>query len=131
MAMHAAHNPPITRRASRPGGAVRLGVLGSLSATSSPRASKVYRPTAHVEPIHASGECSLSQPRRAAHAVMAGGVRDRKPVKNPMRKASSRIMERAPREQSASGANREHEVISAGARCQSGWLEWKREIRRA
>ena len=84
--MHAPVNPPVTMRAIRPGGAVRLGVLGNLSATSSTIASTVKIATAEKEPMPASGPSSLSQPKYTAHAVAAGAVSDRSPPKNPIRK---------------------------------------------
>ena len=68
---------------------MRLGVFGSLSETSSASANSVNKITAGSEPSHASGEESLSHPRRAAHAVTAGGVSARKPPNMPIKNANS------------------------------------------
>jgi hypothetical protein len=43
-----------------------------------------------VVPIHERGLGTFSQPEWAAQAVTAVGVRDRNPVKNPIKNASSR-----------------------------------------
>lgn len=75
-----------------PGGAVRLGVLGSLSVTSSTKASTLKTATAGAVPIQESVCGSLSQPRCAAHAVTAAGVRQRKPVSTPIRKGNTRVI---------------------------------------
>ena len=92
LATHAPVNPPITIRAIRPGGAVRFGVFGSLSATNSTAASSVKIATAGSEPMRASGPWSFSQPRWTAHAVAAGAVSERNPAKNPMKKAKSSVI---------------------------------------
>ena len=89
-ATHAPVNPPITIRAIRPGGDVRLGVFGSLSATNSNTASIVKIATEGIEPMRASTPWSFSQPRCAAQAVAAGAVSARSPANNPMRKAKEK-----------------------------------------
>jgi hypothetical protein len=84
-------NPPIRIRAMRPGGAVRLGVAGSLSTTSSTAAARVRISTEGTDPIKESGRSILSHPRRAAHAVAAGAVSERSPPNNPVRKADKSV----------------------------------------
>ena len=71
---------------------MRLGVRGSLSATSSISASKVRIATPDTEPMRASGRSSFSQPKYTAHAVAAGAVSARRPAKKPMRKARSSVI---------------------------------------
>jgi hypothetical protein len=56
-------------RAISSGGAVRLGVFGSLSVTSSTNANSVNRATAGTVPIHERGLGTFSQPKYAAQAV--------------------------------------------------------------
>src|ERR1700733_2523198 len=86
---HAPERPPRTIRAMRPGGAVRLGVEGSLSATCSSMAARVKIATAPVDLMKETDVLlRFSQPRCAAHATAAGGVRERKPVATPIRNAS-------------------------------------------
>ena len=83
-------NAPNKIRAINPGGAVRLGVFGSLSVTSSTDANSVKITAAVVVPIHERGLGTFSQPECVAQAVAAVGVKDRNPVKNPIKNASSR-----------------------------------------
>lgn len=78
-AMHAPVNPPMTMRAISPGGAVRLGVCGSLSATSSSIASRVKIATPGTEPMRENGRSHFDQPKYTAHAVAAGAVSERNP----------------------------------------------------
>lgn len=78
-------------RAINPGGAVRLGVFGSLSATSSSKASRVRSATAAVPPIQENARDTFSQPRCVAHAVHATGASDRNPVNSPIRKANTKV----------------------------------------
>src|SRR5262245_40584751 len=75
-------------RAIRPRGAVRLGVFGSLSATSSTTASNVKIATAGIEPMRASVPWTFIQPRWTAHAVVAGAVSERNAAKNPNKKVN-------------------------------------------
>jgi len=82
-----ARQPPVTIRAIKPGGDVRLGVCGSLSAISSMTASTVKIPTEGTAPMRESGRWIFSQPRCTAHAVVAGAISERSPAKNPIRKA--------------------------------------------
>ena len=91
-ATHAPVNPPVTIRAIRPPGAVRLGVLGSLSTTSSRTANTVKMATDGTEPIRARGRSILSRPRWTAHAVTAGAVIERSPANSPIRKGSSPLL---------------------------------------
>ena len=74
---------------------MRLGVCGSLSATSSASAITVKIPTESNEPMSDNGDKFVSQPRCAAHAVAAGAVSARSPPKNPMRKAKSSVNPRS------------------------------------
>ena len=69
---------------------MRLGVFGNLSVTSSTNANSVRIAAAGSVPIHERGLDSFSQPKCAAQAVTAVGVRDRNPVKNPIKNANSR-----------------------------------------
>ena len=80
-ATHAPLNPPSKIRGINPGGAVRLGVFGSLSVTSSTNANSVKITAAGIVPIHHRGLGTFSQRKCAAQAVTAIGVRDRNPVK--------------------------------------------------
>jgi hypothetical protein len=89
-ATHAPLNAPNKIRAINPGGAVRLGVFGSLSVTSSTSANSVKITAGVVAPIHERGLGTFSQPECVAHAVTAVGVRHRNPVKNPIKNATSR-----------------------------------------
>jgi hypothetical protein len=89
-ATHAPVNPPSKIRAINPGGAVRLGVFGSLSVTSSTNAKIVKITAAVVVPIQERGLGTFSQPKCAAQAFTAGGAKDRNPAKNPIKSASSR-----------------------------------------
>lgn len=67
---------------------VRLGVEGSLSATSSPIANKVTIPTVTDEPIKANLVPSrTSRFRCAAQATAAGAVIERSPAITPIPKA--------------------------------------------
>jgi hypothetical protein len=90
--MHAPVNPPITIRAINPGGDVRFGVFGSLSATSSTIARSVKIATDGSEPIRESGPWSRSQPKYTAQAVVAGAISERSPAKNPIRKLKTKVM---------------------------------------
>src|SRR5262245_18449019 len=90
--MQAPVNSPVTMPAISPVGAVRGGVFGSLSATSSSTASRVKMTAVGIEAMNANEPSSFSQPRRAAQAVAAGGVNDRRPAKIPMRKQRRRVM---------------------------------------
>ena len=82
----------MTMRAIKPGGAVRFGVRGSLSATSSTIASTVKITTAESEPMSASQPSSFSQPKYTAQAVAAGAVSARNPPKNPMKNTRSSVI---------------------------------------
>ena len=84
-ATHAPVNPPVTTRAIRPVGAVRLGVVGNLSTTSSRIANSVRSATAGVEPMRERGRSIFSRPRCTAHAVTAGAVSERSPANTPIR----------------------------------------------
>src|SRR5579872_6265803 len=82
-------SPPKTNRAIKPGGLVRLGVEGSLSATSSTSASTVNTAAAAVDPMKARLVLErFSQFRCAAHATAAGAVKERKPEATPIDNAS-------------------------------------------
>ncbi len=83
---------PVTIRAIRPMGAVRFGVFGSLSTTSSTIASTVRSATAGVDPITERGRSITSQPRWTAHAVTAGAVSERSPANNPIRNGNTRLL---------------------------------------
>src|SRR5579875_3125237 len=89
--MTAPANAPKAIRATNDGGAVRLGVLGSLSVTSSPTARTLKMATVMGCPTQAAHvpfrliQCSI-----AAHATTAGAVSDRNPAMIPINRASSR-----------------------------------------
>jgi hypothetical protein len=87
---HLISAPPNKIRAINPGGAVRLGVFGRLSVTSSTNAKTVKITAAVAVPIHERGVGTFSQPKCAAQAVTAAGVRDRNPVNIPIKNANSR-----------------------------------------
>src|ERR1035438_7406690 len=71
----APHNAPVTIRAMNPGGAFRLGVLGSLSLISSPIASTLTMYGVAAKLRNASQVFSRwSQPKRAAQLTAASGV---------------------------------------------------------
>src|SRR6185369_17400255 len=89
---HAPVKPPVTMRAMSPGGAVRLGVFGSLSKMISVIANRLRIITAGSEPMSAHGRASLNQPKCTAHATAAGGVSDRNPAKSPIRNANNSVM---------------------------------------
>ena len=75
-------------RAIKGTGAVRFGIIGSLSATNSPIASTENIPTAVVDPMNASGDpCRFNQPRYAPHATTAGAVSERNPATIPIPRA--------------------------------------------
>ena len=71
---------------------MRLAALGSLSTTSSAIAARLKTTTAAVVPMKESGRDNLSQPKRAAHAVNAGGVSDRNPTRTPISNAKSSVI---------------------------------------
>ena len=78
-------------RAANTGGAVRAGVLGSLSVTSSATARTVRITTVMTLAIQdAHVECRLIQPRKAAQATTAGAVSERNPATTPINKAISK-----------------------------------------
>src|ERR1700743_258852 len=84
-------NPPMISRAAKIGGAVRGGVLGSLSLTNSPTASTVKTMTVMMLAIQdAHVPCRSIQPRYAAHATTAGAVKDRNPATTPISNASNK-----------------------------------------
>lgn len=89
---HAPQSPPVKMRANKPTSAVRFGVLGSLSATNSPIASRENITTAVVDPINATGEPSrFNRPRCVAHATTAGAVNERKPATIPIPPARTKM----------------------------------------
>src|SRR5947209_18711361 len=92
VARHAPAKAPMTMRAISPGGAVRLGVFGSLSVVSSTRASTLKTATAGTVPIQESRRGSLSQHRCAPQAVAAGGVRERRPASSPLRTGKTTVI---------------------------------------
>ena len=78
---------PRTIRALKPRGAVRAGVLGSLSAISSTRADSVRTTRVAGRPRNASlVPAKCNQPRWVAQQTTAGAVSERSPVKQPRRK---------------------------------------------
>src|SRR6185503_3466585 len=89
---HAPVKPPVTMRAVSPGGAVRLGVFGSLSKMISVTANTLRIITAGSEPTRDSRRVSVSHPRYTAHATAAAGVSERNPAKNPIRNANNRVI---------------------------------------
>src|SRR6266478_4051753 len=97
----APERPPRTRRAIKTGGRVRLGIEGSLSATSSPAARRENNATVAVAPIKLRTVLwRVIQLRCAAQATIAGGVMERRPVATPIAKARRRtrngVMRRQP-----------------------------------
>ena len=77
---------PVTMRAPNPGGAFRLGVVGSLSATSSASARAVRIHGVRADPRKARPvDVRLSQPARAAQLTAAGAVMPRSPAMTPIR----------------------------------------------
>src|SRR4249919_2323329 len=82
---------PHTNRAINPGGAVRLGVRGSLSTMSSTTANTVKMMTAAPDPMNARRDpARFSQLRCAAHAATAGPVKDRIPETMPIANARTK-----------------------------------------
>ena len=82
-----AHKQPRTTRAISPGGAVRAGVFGSLSAISSATAKIVKTTSATERSMKASlVPAKFNQPRCAAQQTAAGGVSERNPVRQPSRR---------------------------------------------
>ena len=78
-------------RASNGAGAVRFGIIGSLSAINSPIASTESIATAVVDPMNASGEpCRFNQLRCAPHATTAGAVNERNPATIPIPRARTK-----------------------------------------
>src|SRR6202044_2867170 len=66
---------PLTMRAMNPGGALRLGVFGSLSLINSPIASRGKMIGVYLNPIKAMGvPDTANSPIRAAQLVTAGDV---------------------------------------------------------
>jgi hypothetical protein len=60
-------------------------MLGNLSATNSPIASRENIATAVVDPIKARNEpCKFNHPRCAAQATTAGAINERKPATIPI-----------------------------------------------
>src|SRR4051812_35702848 len=89
--MTAPANPPKMIRTANTGVAVRGGVLGSLSLTSSATARMLRITTVTMFPIHdAQVWLRLIQFRKAAQATAAGAVTDRKPATTPINRANSR-----------------------------------------
>src|SRR6516225_1768404 len=89
--MTAPEKPPAINRAAKIGGAVRAGVLGSLSLTSSPTARTVRTITVIRLATQDAQVWSKSiQPRNAAQATTAGAVSERNPATTPINKAISR-----------------------------------------
>src|SRR5262249_8282355 len=81
-------NPPVTSRAMKPMGALRLGVVGSLSTISSAIAQRLRTYGVAANPRKASGVVSSrSQPRRAAQLTTAGAVIERSPAMTPISSA--------------------------------------------
>src|ERR1700757_5153532 len=88
--MTAPAKPPVTMRAANDGAAVRAGVLGSLSATSSPTARTVSTTTViRLATQDAHVPCRLIQRRKAAQATTVGAVSERNPATTPINKAIS------------------------------------------
>jgi hypothetical protein len=80
----------MSTRPAREPGLVRLGVLGSTSATYSASANIENIATAAVDPMNASGEpWTFSHPRWAAQLTAAGAVSERKPATKPIPAASA------------------------------------------
>jgi hypothetical protein len=77
-------------RAMNPGGALRLGVFGSLSLINSPIASRVKMIGVYLNPIKAIGvPDTASSPIRAAQLVTAGEVIARNPDTIPSTNATT------------------------------------------
>src|SRR5262249_47654843 len=90
----APESAPSTIRAIRPIGAVRLGVEGSLSMTSSKRARNEKMPVAAVVAMNVRGELrKLIQMSRAAQQASASAGRERHhettPIKNDKRSTNA------------------------------------------
>ena len=78
-------------RAINGAGAVRFGIIGSLSAINSPIASTESIATAGVDPMNASDEpCRFNQLRCAPHATTAGAVNERNPATIPIPRARTK-----------------------------------------
>src|SRR3954449_4952311 len=89
--MTAPANPPMISRTANTGGAVRGGVLGSLSLTSSATARMLKITTVTRFPTQeAQVFCKLNQVRKTAQATAAGAVRDRNPATTPINSANRR-----------------------------------------
>src|ERR1700736_4840575 len=89
--MTAPANAPVMIRTANTGGAVRDGVLGSLSLTSSATAKRLRITTVTMLPTQDAHVCSkLNQLRYAAHDTTAGAVRERDPATTPINRAISR-----------------------------------------
>src|SRR5262249_47799189 len=95
-ATQAPARPPITIRAINPRAAVRLGVLGSLPATSSSAAARRKTTRAGMLPIQLSPGPGFSHPRCVPSATAAGAVRERSPVRTPIRSARTGITTSTP-----------------------------------
>lgn len=74
-ATHAPLNPRSKIRTINAGGAVRLGVFGSFSVTSSTKAKIVKITTAVMVPIQERGLGTFGRPKSAAQAFTAGGAK--------------------------------------------------------
>src|SRR5437660_946993 len=82
-----AESAPVKALAPSGTGAVRFGVVGSLSTTSSARASKDMMTAAAVDPNNARREpVRSSHPQCTAQLTTARGVRERRPAMTPMPK---------------------------------------------
>jgi hypothetical protein len=87
----------MTIRPIKDPGRVRLGVRGSLSATSSATAKNERMTTTTVDPIKEKGEpWSSSQPSQAAQLTAAGAVRERNPATSPMPMARAKTYVEGP-----------------------------------
>jgi hypothetical protein len=88
------HKQPRAMRAISPGGAVRAGVFGSLSAISSMAAKTVRTMSVTGRSMKASlVPAKSSQPRFAAQQTTAGAVSERSPVRLPRRRQKrSKVM---------------------------------------
>src|SRR5215471_3651554 len=89
---HAPVSAPITPRKMRLMAVIRAGIHGCLSAKSSKAVRIVKITTAGTEPIRAMGPSSLIQCKWALHATAAGGENERRPLNNPIRKASAKTV---------------------------------------
>jgi hypothetical protein len=86
----APHKPPEIKRAARGPAAVRFGVWGKRSPTSSKIARIENRIAAHVALRNARGESGKdSKPMCAAQATAAGAVSARRPATTPIPKAKN------------------------------------------